>query len=447
MSVISEQPTKFYPFEKKILFKGISDYFIMEEGMIALLTIPHSNDTDEDVYPRLLILLIQSQQSNLDRSVWSKTQNNGCFIYEIPSSLHIIDLTKTEFLTSGNTLIWIYGREIIYWEIFPQKDDESKYPSLLVNYRHWRCTHKLKNLSPIERQDFINVIFETRNGDINLSTSNSSDVWSDTNKESFTLTEKLFRKYLVNYYEPLYDLYKHEEVEQHDINISINEGDSEVEVSIENKSCNEYEYSQYEVLPNVLDKLYKLRVDYAIRSLFIYSKAIIKGERALNLLESILNFKTEYLITRQKDKTDSWFKLSVFGLSIIKQAFAKIYERSKKNSNILKGMKIIKRLTFYREKQNIIKFWFKWKLFHTNYLEQSNTISEMESVVINESKRRIISSSRWASKDLDQYSKNNIRERDIMMPPKYENRKTGTRRRIKRMTKWMSQINKNMIMK
>lgn len=90
MSVISEQPIKFYPYEKKLLLKGISDYFLMEDGMIALLTLPHSNDTDEDAYPRLLILLIQNNLSTSDSN--SGKISNEYFIYEIPSSLHIIDL-------------------------------------------------------------------------------------------------------------------------------------------------------------------------------------------------------------------------------------------------------------------------------------------------------------------------------------------------------------------
>lgn len=100
---------------------------------------------------------------------------------------------------------------------------------------------------------------------------------------------------------------------------------------------------------------------------------------------------------------------------------------------------MMKRLLFYREKQKVTKFWFKWKLFHSNYSEHTQSISDMDSVVINESKRRIISSKRCASKDMDQYSK----KCDRMMPPKYARKKANANTRVKRMAKCMSQISKN----
>ena len=199
---------------------------------------------------------------------------------------------------------------------------------------------------------------------------------------------------MVNYYSPLFDLYRYEEAYPQDNILTPNEGDSDVEISIEEKSSNEYDYSHHDVLPALLDKIYKSQVSFVFRSIFTYSLAIAKGEKALNLLENILNFKTEYLVTRSNDEEEFSIKLSVFGKAIMRKAFAKISDRAKQISNIIKGFKMIKRLLFYREKQKVTKFWFKWKLFNTNFYEHSQTISDMDSVVINESKRRIISSSR-----------------------------------------------------
>lgn len=108
--------------------------------------------------------------------------------------------------------------------------------------------------------------------------------------------------------------------------MSPNEGDSEVEISIEEKSSNEFDYSQHYVLPALLDKLYKSQANFAFRSILIYSHALAKGQKALNLLESILNFKTEYLVTRSKNEADTCIKLSVFGKAIMRKAFGKICE-------------------------------------------------------------------------------------------------------------------------
>ena len=103
MSVVSAQPTSSHPYESKLLLKDIDDYILMENNMVALFTLPQPDDRSEDVYPRLLILLLS--QSNEDTKASSIARTKGTHIYEIPSPLHMIDLKKTQFVTTGNTLV------------------------------------------------------------------------------------------------------------------------------------------------------------------------------------------------------------------------------------------------------------------------------------------------------------------------------------------------------
>jgi hypothetical protein len=128
MSVISAQPVQFYPYQQKLMLKDINEYILMENNMIALLTIPQSDSESKGAYPRLLIMALPDIFTN------QSNENSKFLIYEVPSSLHLIDLKKAQFLTSNNTLICLYGRDIIYWEITRSYAEET--PGLLVNYSH-----------------------------------------------------------------------------------------------------------------------------------------------------------------------------------------------------------------------------------------------------------------------------------------------------------------------
>ena len=82
-------------YKYKIMLKNIENYVQMK-NMIALITESNPNScSDDDKYPRLLILVMPSLKSILD----------NFYLYEIPSSLHMIDISKAQFVTSENTLI------------------------------------------------------------------------------------------------------------------------------------------------------------------------------------------------------------------------------------------------------------------------------------------------------------------------------------------------------
>lgn len=128
MSFVSVQPIQFYPYQQKLMLKDINEYILMENNMIALLTLPQSDSSSEDAYPRLLILTLP------DIFTTHSKEKSKFLIYEVPSSLHLIDLKKAQFLTSNNTLVCLYGRDIIYWEITKSFAEDT--PGLLVNYSH-----------------------------------------------------------------------------------------------------------------------------------------------------------------------------------------------------------------------------------------------------------------------------------------------------------------------
>jgi len=100
-SLISHQPLQQYCYQKKFMLKDIADYVLINSTMIALITLPQVDERAKGAYPRLLVLLLPDVKSNLKNS-----QTNTKFhLYEIPSSLHIIDVKKTKFLVSNGTLI------------------------------------------------------------------------------------------------------------------------------------------------------------------------------------------------------------------------------------------------------------------------------------------------------------------------------------------------------
>ena len=76
-------------YKHKIMIKNINDYVQMK-NMIALITKPDpKTSSDDDKCPQLLILLIPNLKSIM----------NNFYLYEIPSSLHMIDISKAQFIT------------------------------------------------------------------------------------------------------------------------------------------------------------------------------------------------------------------------------------------------------------------------------------------------------------------------------------------------------------
>ena len=374
MSVVSAQPFEPSPYLVKLLLKDINDYILMENNMIALLTIPKPDENSEETYPHLLILTIPDFFTK-DISGEKLGANKGFYLYEIPSSLHLIDLSKAQFISNGNTLICLYGRDIIYWEVNQVYESSQEEPNLLVNYGHLKWTHKVQNLCPDEIQNIINVVFPIAEDFSNVSMNNSSESWNlEEGPENPYLVEKLFRRYLVTHYSPIFDLYLYEEPETKD------DWNSEVEVVIEEDD------NKYEVLPTVLDRIYTKRAREAFEALEFYSESVQKATVTFNSLENILSFQKGLL----KDKDN---KLTNIGKSILKECLRKIHYFSKRISKLSSGLKILKRINRYQNKQQILKFWYKWKINHSKMmkLETFDEASEV-STVIGETKRQIIKS-------------------------------------------------------
>lgn len=242
---------------------------------------------------------------------------------------------------------------------------------------------------------------------------------------------------MVNYYPPLFDFYHYQEVEEeaNQITQTDDQENSDVEVYIEDESEN---YPHYEALPAVLDKLYKKRITYGLKSLYIYTSALIKGENALNLIENILNFKTEYLTTRNtKDES----KVSILGLSIMRNAFHKIQAKAKFSSKLLKGMRILKRINYYKSKEILVKFWYQWKLYNSTCRKtEAKDIFETVSTVMNESKRKIIGSRRYesVSKDFSQHNMSVGKENYPLKENKVLRRHTKSKQRLDNLSRYFS---------
>jgi hypothetical protein len=396
VSFISAQPLRQYWYQEKLMLKNIGEYILMENNMIALITLPQSDEGTDEAYPRLLILLLPDLSCNQKQKVNDKSK--GFWIYEIPSPLHIIDISQTKFLTSSNSLICLYGKDIIYWEITISKDEKCSFPNLLVNYGHWKCTQNFINLCPDEYQKVLNFVISPELDASYISSNTSFE--SKQEAENPVLVEKLYRRYLVTWrnekavdsenhtsYPPLFDVYQYQEATD-------DWDDSEVEVTVEddnnsnganeqshNASIEEY---KLEMLPNVLDKLYKEHISTAFDTILLFIQAYKKGEKALNLLENILNFETEYLTTKN---VTNQLRLSILGKSILKQALHKIHERARYNSKLINGLKVLNRVHRYRSRNKIMKFWYLWKLVNSRTKKyDTNELSDEISTVMGETK-------------------------------------------------------------
>lgn len=97
MSFVSAEPLKCYQYQNKLLLRDIDDYMLMDNNTIALLTLPQADEKSEDAYPRLLVLLHSVMNNTNESHDNSLDKNKGIYIYEIPSSLHMIDLKQTQF--------------------------------------------------------------------------------------------------------------------------------------------------------------------------------------------------------------------------------------------------------------------------------------------------------------------------------------------------------------
>ena len=275
----------------------------------------------------------------------------------------------------------MYGKDVIYWEISVVNEPLQEFPNLRVNYAHHKCTHTFTDLCPDQSQDSLNVLV-------------TRDLQDSTGSPS-SFIEKLYRRYLVTYFYEGPNL-------RHTFDLP-NDNQSEVEVTVDDQISEDDEY-KLEILPNVLDRLCKERLAIGFDALVLFSQAYKKGEKALSLLENILNFKTEYLTSKISGKPS---KVTLLGKSIMKQAMQKIQEKSKLMRKLTTGAKILTRVHRYRSRHKIMKFWYHWKLIHFK-APRINTIefSDESIAPLGDTKRRIIKPLNLcnASRDLEQDS-------------------------------------------
>ncbi|CAI2361445.1 unnamed protein product [Moneuplotes crassus] len=371
-------------YNRKLLLKNIDEYIFINSRMVALLTVPENDQDSDNKYPHLLILTIPEILSE------ETDQEPDFLLYEIPSSLHLVDLKKAKFLASGENLVCFYGRDVIYWQICENNDEER---GLLVNYGHLKFTHPVQNLCPDEIQNIIYI--SPSDNPMRDSTKENSPLNNSTSDydKSPQLIEKLYRRYLVTYYPPLFDGYRYEEEE------SDNEKD-DVEVIIEEDT------DKYSKLPEILSNLYTKRTKFAYEAIKFYSESILKVTRKLITLENILTFSKDHLqsTVNQTNK---------FGKSMQRAAIQKIQDFSKKVHSYRNGFKILKRLSQYREKHQVIKYWYRWKLSYLNIprVDSFDKVSDISSV-IGESKRKVIRSNKFSrvSKNLENSSFQQLKE-------------------------------------
>ena len=133
------------------------------------------------------------------------------------------------------------------------------------------------------------------------------------------LVEKLYRRYLVTYYSPLFDVYHQEEVR----NIIKNETNSEEEWKSEVEIIIEEPNQNLDILPKILHTIYKKRINLAFNEISFYSQSVKKATETFNILENILSFNNSYLIDSDKGI------LSKFGKGITKNALNKMMNFSK----------------------------------------------------------------------------------------------------------------------
>lgn len=227
-----------------------------------------------------------------------------------------------------------------------------------------------------------------------LSNIESSNDSSRIESDNLICIEKLYRRYLVTYYSPLFDIYCYEEpVTIENAVQSPKDNNSDVSLSVEDNY-------KFEVLPNVLDRIYKERIEYSFDALSVYSEAVRKARNAFNVFEDILTFRKEHLSNKS-------LQLTKVGKSMLKTSFNKILTLSKLTKRISNGLKVLDRVNRYRNKHQILKYWYKWKIYNSNMLKLlTNELPSEISTVIGDTKRRIINSTDFnsVSRDFVDYS-------------------------------------------
>ena len=336
----------------------------MANNMVALLTLPKSDENSETPYPHLLILTIPDIFSQKEGDT---STNSEFYLYEIPSSLHLIDLQKAKFIACKNTLVCLYGKDIIYWEVNTVYSEEKEDPDLLVNYGHLKCSQRVMNFSSSSVQKVINVVFpNSSQKDLSTESINISAEIEDLGQETEPkLVEKLFRRYLVTHYKPIFDVYVYEEEE------------SEVEVELE-------EEKDYGRLFRALEGVLKKRKERVLERVNEFSREVKRLSHAFGSLESVLSFPQSHL-KRQS-------KITKTGKALGKLFLQRLSHFSRKISKFSRGLRLLYRLTRYKQHQNVLKHWYKWKIsISTPKYESIEQPSEI-STVIGETKRQILNS-------------------------------------------------------
>jgi hypothetical protein len=255
----------------------------------------------------------------------------------------------------------------------------------------------VRNLCPDEIQNLINVIGVETNDISNIESSNDSS-WVEN--DQLVCIEKLYRRYLVTYYSPLFDIYSYEEPVTIENTVqSLKDNTSEVSLSVEDSY-------KYEVLPNMLNRLYKKKIEYSFDALFVYSEAIKKARNAFNLFEDVLAFRKEHLVNEKSQLTKT-------GKSLLKTSFDNMFTLSRYTKRMKDGLKVLNRVNRYRNKHRILKYWYKWKIYNSNILQYlTNELPSEISTVIGDSKRKQINSTDFNNMSRDFVNNSNYLDKE-----------------------------------
>ena len=116
------------------------------------------------------------------------------------------------------------------------------------------------------------------------------------------IKEKLYRRYLVNYYQPLFEQYLYQKIES-------NQQEAQLKK-------NNIQSQQYKNLALSIQNLYLRKVRNAFDTVNKLSQVLSGYRKSISFLKNLLDFKEEYL----KDNFEK-SKVSKSGIGVMKSAF------------------------------------------------------------------------------------------------------------------------------
>ena len=232
-------------------------------------------------------------------------------------------------------------------------DIQNTIPCLLVNYRHCRCNVDIKSLCANEKQSIINIMTISGQFESSKNVNESSIGDNFTMNNQIYIKEKLYRRYLVNYYQPLFEQYLYQKIESNQQEVKLKK--------------NNIQSQQYKKLALSIQNSYLRKVRNAFDTVNKLSQVLSGYRKSISFLENLLDFREEYL----KDNYGKP-KLSKSGIGVMKSAFSKIHKYSQLNKRIGKGSKILKRLYNNKFRGKLLKNFYHWKFYTSKSVKFDN---------------------------------------------------------------------------